>query len=182
MTAPDSEPGGPVPQTPWDFPLWGREQKGRRTNDRPPTLKASALFTIRRSGCVPAEPYPPNRTNRVAPGARLCYAFHNFRHANGGVRTQNKNRFYILAKPFCCPAHGERLSYPIVCSRRSRAVGLPITSSSLKPLRLCAFAGKTLRCKKNHLIVCPCSTSGVLATYFFKRIHVAILTFRASAD
>ena len=110
MTAPDSEPGGPVPQTPWDFPLWGREQKGRRTYDRPPTLKASALFTIRRSGCVPAEPYPPNRTNRVAPGARLCYAFHNFQHANGGVQAQNKNRFYILARPFCCPAHGERLS------------------------------------------------------------------------
>ena len=115
MTAPDSEPGGPVPQTPWDFPLWRREQKGRRTNDRPPTLKASALFTIRRSGCVPAEPYPPNRTNRVAPGARLCYAFLNFRHANGGVQTQNKNRFYILARPFCCPAHGERLS----CSPRA---------------------------------------------------------------
>ena len=93
MTAPDSEPGGPVPQTPWDFPLWGREQKGRRTYDRPPTLKASALFTIRRSGCVPAEPYPPNRTNRVAPSARLCYDFHNFRHANGGVQTHKKTAF-----------------------------------------------------------------------------------------
>ena len=73
-------------------------------------LKASALFTVRRSGCVPAEPYPPNRTNRVAPGARLCYAFLNFRHANGGVQIQNKNRFYILARPFCCPALGERLN------------------------------------------------------------------------
>jgi len=55
----------------------------------------------RRTGVVAVR---KRRTNRLAPGARLCYAFHNFRHANGGVQTQNKNRFYILAMPFCCPA------------------------------------------------------------------------------
>ena len=101
--------GDQSPKPPGIFRLGeeGGRADGRMTARRP--LKASALFTVRRSGCVPAEPYPPNRTNRVAPGARLCYAFLNFRHANGGVQIQNKNRFYILARPFCCPALGERL-------------------------------------------------------------------------
>ena len=114
MKLPDPACGGPVPRTPWDFPLRGRRQIGRRKNDQPPALKAAALFTARRSGCVPAEPYPPNRINRVAPAACLCYHIHNLRCANGGVPTQKRSLFYILAKPFYCPAYGEPLSDPII--------------------------------------------------------------------
>jgi hypothetical protein len=105
----DPETGGPVPRTPWDFPLSRRRQKSRRKSDQPPALKAIAFFTVRRSGCVPAEPYPPNRKYSVAPGERLCYAFHTLTYANGGVPTENTSWFYILAQPVYCPAHGERL-------------------------------------------------------------------------
>ena len=104
--------GGPAPQTPRDFPHRRRRQKGRRWSEQPPASKATAFFTIRRSGCVPAEPYPSDRTNRVALLGGLCYYLHYFECVNGCAQTQKPDRFYILTKPFYCPAFGEGLKDP----------------------------------------------------------------------
>jgi hypothetical protein len=113
-------------------------------------LRVGAGVKSMKRGCAPC---PPNRRNRVVPGARLCYAFYNLRCVNCGAQTQealakplsragggdtappwtaensllshwrdgvlavrrgfasqNTSRFYILAKPFCCPAQGEPLT------------------------------------------------------------------------
>lgn len=76
MTAPDSAHGGPVPQTPWDFPPWRRRQKGRRTNDRPPApeglcpLHGPALG-LRPRRALPSEPHKQGSTRRTPV---LCFS------------------------------------------------------------------------------------------------------------
>jgi hypothetical protein len=53
-----SRTGDAVPQTPWDFPLCGLKRQGHAGLGVPsPTCRLQA--SSRRSGCVPAEPYPP---------------------------------------------------------------------------------------------------------------------------
>jgi hypothetical protein len=51
---------GPVPRTPWDFSLWGYNTDSRVLNSaKDPARLLVSQHQMRRSGCVPAEPYPP---------------------------------------------------------------------------------------------------------------------------
>lgn len=56
--------GDAVPQTPWDFSHWAKIEEGAGVQ-APPALSTSAR--IRRSGCFPAEPYPPIRLQAFIP-------------------------------------------------------------------------------------------------------------------
>ena len=50
--------GDAVPQTPWDLTLWSLKRQGHAGLSEPsPTCRLQGFS--RRSGCIPAEPYPP---------------------------------------------------------------------------------------------------------------------------
>jgi hypothetical protein len=69
MTAPDSEPWGTSPPNPLGFSAWGREQKGRRTNDRPPAPEGlcplhDPALGLRPRRALPSEPHKQGSTQR----------------------------------------------------------------------------------------------------------------------
>ena len=59
-----AKPGDAVPQPPWDFSLFPCSSRGEKDGAGRLTEKTARPFCClqasdRRSGCVPAEPYPP---------------------------------------------------------------------------------------------------------------------------
>ena len=112
MLSPDLANGGPVPRTPWDFPHGGRRQMGRWRDHRAPARKAAAFFTVRRSGCVPAEPYPPYRNTTLAFYGAVGYSFTNRCAVKAPHTRKTRDRFCVLKRPFDCPTNGEPLNPP----------------------------------------------------------------------
>ena len=106
----EPEIGGPVPQTPWDFPLLGRGQK--RPTEGCPTagpegycpLHGPAL-RLRPRRALFSEPQKQDSNRQMA-----VLRFSRFHDAPTAAHAQKTTRFYILTMPFRCPAHGERLS------------------------------------------------------------------------
>ncbi len=75
---------------------------------------AYATFTVMRSGCASAEPYPQNRTFMVASARLICYSYCKTSCGNGHKLTKKNNWIYILTLPFDCPKNGDPLTLPEV--------------------------------------------------------------------
>jgi hypothetical protein len=99
---------GPAPVPPRFF-AFKKMAKSRWLYFSTTSNVAYATFTVKRSGCASAEPYPQNRKFMVARVLLICYSYFKTSCDNGHKLTKKNNWIYILTLPCSCPKNGDPL-------------------------------------------------------------------------
>ena len=98
---------------------------------------AYATFTVKRSGCASAEPYPQNRTFMVASALLICYSYFKTSCDNGHKLTKKPTGFISSL----CRLAVQRMGTPSELTQRRRNSPLRAIGASF----LIKYAGLTQR-------------------------------------